>query len=465
VNVRVPLRTPKQEAEEVARGNYEHLKDEILRAVAGRLRSQGITTMIHQDLEVAYNEGWQGVTQHIIQGRPVTSLDGLLYRMTHRRAIDIYRARQERRRVDIDLEQHGIEVDLAEQVDDQEKLTRLLGRLQERLNDKERRAVTLCVLHGYKRPEAADLLGIERVVFERIMDGATKKMSGIVASIEARGCGGDEWSRLMRAFALGLLSEEETDYRRALEHVEGPRACEACGRYIRGLRGLAAVLPPLLPAGGHETGVLAYLYRVFGGGHAATGGSSIALQGSTATGTAVAGPTTAGGLSSLLGGGAVKAATTVGAGIAAAGSIALPTTSRDHSLGRTRHRAQLSVNRASSMSPGGVGSSVNYVQQAAGNGHVKTRAPRLPAVPARRVSVIAAEFGFETSQRSSSQVAAHVPSGRPPIAMAAVHSSIRQQHTRSSAQFEFEQASVGSVAGPHEKETSAEFGFERHGRP
>lgn len=459
MSVRLPSRTPRQEAEEVARANYGHLKDEILRAVAGKLRSQGITTMIHQDLEVAYNEGWQGVTQHIIQGRPVTSLDGLLYRMTHRRAIDIYRARQERRRVDMDLEQHGVEVDLAEQVDDQEKLTRLLGRLQGRLNDKERRAVTLCVLHGYKRPEAADLLGIERAVFERIMDGATKKMSGIVASIEARGCGGDEWSRLMRAFALGLLSEEETDYRRALEHVEGPDACEACRRYVRGLRGLAAVLPPLLPASGHEAGVVAYLHGLFAGGHAATSGSSIVLQGSTATGTTVAGPYTAGGLSGLLGGGAVKAAI-VAAGIAAAGSIALPATSRVHSLGRTKHRAQLSVNRATSTSPEGA-DSVNYVQQAAANRGVKAQAPRLSAARARRVGVITAEFGFETPRRSSSQV----PSGRPPAATAAVHSSTRRLRTQSSAQFGVEQASAGSVAGPQEKETSAEFGFERHGRP
>jgi len=385
----------------------------------------------------------------------VTSLDGLLYRMTHRRAIDIYRARQERRRVDMDLEQHGVEVDLAEQVDDQEKLTGLLGRLQKRLNDKERRAVTLCVLHGYKRPEAADLLGIDRVVFERIMDGATKKMSGIVASIEARGCGGDEWSRLMRAFALGLLSEEETDYRRALEHVEGPDACEACRRYVRGLRGLAAVLPPLLPAGGHETGVLAYLHGLFGGGHAATSGSSIALQGSIATGTTVAGPSTAGGLSGLLGGGAIKAAI-VAAGIAAAGSIALPATPRDHSHGRTKHRAQLPLSRATSTSPEGVGSSVN---QAAGNLGVKAQAPRPPAAPARRVSVTTAEFGFETAQRSSSEGATPVaPSHGSPTATAAI--STRQLRTQSSAQFGSEQASAASVTRPHEKETSAEFGFE-----
>jgi DNA-directed RNA polymerase specialized sigma24 family protein len=285
VSVRLHSRTREREADEVASANYEALKEEVLRSVAGRLRSRGITTMISQDLDVAYNEGWQGVTQHIIQGRPVTSLAGLLYTMTLRRAIDIYRGKQERRRVDMDLDLQGVEVDLAERADERETLARVFGRVKERLNERERRAVTLCLLHGYRRPEAADLLDVDRVVFERTMDGAMRKLSGIVSGIQARGCGGDEWSRLMRAYALGLLAEDGIDYRRAHEHVEGPEACEACRRYVRGLRGLAAVLPPLLPPGlleGHEAGgVLVRLAEWLGGGH---GAGSAALQGAGAAG-------------------------------------------------------------------------------------------------------------------------------------------------------------------------------------
>jgi len=193
VTVRVKTRTLAVEADEISRANYEPLKEEVLRAVGGKLRSKGMS-MISQDLEVAYNEAWHQLTQHIIRGKPLTSLSGLLYKMTYSRAVDIYRSPQERRRVDLDLEQHQVETDIAEQLDDQEKLARLLGRLKDRLNDKERNAVTLCTLHGYTRPEAADKLGIDRIVFERIMDGATKKMSGIVESIEARGCGEKEWT-------------------------------------------------------------------------------------------------------------------------------------------------------------------------------------------------------------------------------------------------------------------------------
>ncbi|HXC45402.1 MAG TPA: sigma-70 family RNA polymerase sigma factor [Solirubrobacteraceae bacterium] len=295
--VRLKHRTPRDEAEEIANANYGAMMEEILRSVNGRLRVEGIKTLNRQDLEVAYNEGWQGVTQHIVQGRPLTSLAGLLFTMVHRRAIDIYRAKQEGRRVEMDLEQQAVDADLADRADDHEKLTRLLGRLKDRLNDKERRAVTLCVLHGYKRPEAADLLGIDRVVFERIMDGATKKMAGVVASIEARGCGGDEWSRLMRAYALGLLSEDEPDYQRAQAHVDGPDPCEACCRYVRGLRGLAAVLPPLLPPGlleGHDAGsVLAHLSRWLCGGHATATLQGAGAAGATASGVAVGGGTKA----------------------------------------------------------------------------------------------------------------------------------------------------------------------------
>jgi DNA-directed RNA polymerase specialized sigma24 family protein len=289
VTVRLRSRTPEDEAHEIANANYEQLKEEVLRAVNAQLRKKQITTVNRQDLEIAYSEAWQGTTQWIIQRRPVTSLAGLVYKMTYRRAFDIYRAKQERRRVDLDLEMQSVEPDYAQRVHDHDKLTGVLGRLKDRLSEKERRAVTLCVLHGYKRPEAADLLKIDRAAFERIMDGAMKKMGNIVASLEARGHDGDgEWSRLMRAYALGLLSEEEPDYKRALEHLEGDDPCESCRRYVRGLRGLAAVMPPLLPPGllgGHEPAILSHLYQWLGG-HATAAAQAGAAAGAGAGGTA-----------------------------------------------------------------------------------------------------------------------------------------------------------------------------------
>ncbi len=394
--VRLPHRTRRAEAEEIVNANYVAMMEEILRTVGGRLRAEGIVTLNRQDLEVAYNEGWQGVTQHIVQGRPLTSLAGLLFTMVHRRAIDVYRAKQEGRRVEMDLEhQPAVDAELADRVNDQEKLTRLLGRLKERLNEKERRAVTLCVLHGYKRPEAADLLGIDRVVFERIMDSATKKMAGVVASIEARGCGGDEWSRLMRSYALGLLSEDEFDYQRAQAHLQEPDACEACRRYVQGLRGLAAVLPPVLPPGllaGHEAGsVLVHLSRWLCGGH-----TTAALQGASAAGATASSGTTVG----VAVGGSTKALLVAGAAaLSIAGTAAVVATNHPHHH-RAEHARRASVAKIASGAPTAIPAGAPKVLLASSSPQHR---PRLAVAVARRRRTVRREDHAGVAVASSHQ--------------------------------------------------------------
>ena len=57
------------------------------------------------------------------------------------------------------------------------KLKRFIARVRGRLNPRECEAVSLCVIHGYTRPEAAKLLGLERSQMEKLMDGATKKIA------------------------------------------------------------------------------------------------------------------------------------------------------------------------------------------------------------------------------------------------------------------------------------------------
>ena len=462
---------PEQEARDVANANYEVLKEEVLHSVAGKLRAEGITTVNRADLEDAYQQGWYGVCQHIIQGRPVTSLAGLLYRMVHRRALDIYRQKHERRRADVDLEQHAVDIDLAEQLDDQLKLNRLLRRLKDRLNDNERQAVTLCVLHGYKRPEAADKLGIDRVVFERIMDGATKKMSGIVASIEARGCGGEEWSRALRTYALGDLPEDEREYKRIRDHVEGEDPCVSCRRYVRGLQGLAAVFPPLLPAGllgGHEAGILPHLQRLFAPGHgAATMGATTAQTTATVAGTAAVGSTAAsgGGLGSVLSGGAVKAAVVV-AGIAAAGTISVHATFSHHLSSRAPDPAQLTASPITHSSTPAEDEASAAATHLTGSDQSadETTSRSSQAAPVQRSSQAAAEFGFEGSHSSAPQPSAPQPSAPHPIASAATASAPRPTREESSARFGFEDAGTASAPRPSREESSAEFGFEDAGK-
>lgn len=440
MSVRVRSRTREQEAAEVASANYEALKHEILRAVAANLRTQGITTMIHQDLEEAYSEGWQGITQHIIQGKPLTSLEGLLYRTTLCRAIDIYRSRHERRRVDMDLDQQSTDSELADRVDHRETLRRVLLRARERLTEKERLAVTLCLLHGYKRPEAADLLGVDRVVFERTMDAAMRKISAIVAGIQARGCGGEEWARLMRAYALGLLTEDEIDYRRAHDHVEGPEACEACRRYVRGLRGLAVVLPPLLPPDlidGHTTGgILVRLAEWLGRGHTA---GSTALKGAGAAGGSGAG----GALSFALSRGA--SSKTLIAGIAVL-SITGATVIAHHATAHTHaHRTpQPHISHLATPSIGSAGDTDAFAPRPLARRTTSRQRPAQQAArpPARRHRPASAlekpqEFSFETS--AAEQAPASAPARQAPRPSTHSPAAHRPSSENEGNEFGFEQ--------------------------
>jgi DNA-directed RNA polymerase specialized sigma24 family protein len=254
VNVR--QLTLDEQAQQLANAHYEPLKERTLASVAGRLRSEGIRTINRADLEDAYQQGWQGVCQHVIRGKPVI-LPGLLFVAVHRRAIDIYRQKHEQRRVDFGLDTQVVELDLAEVCDDRLRLEQLMRRLRERLNDGERRGIALCLLHGYKRAEAADRMGVDRIVFERIMDGATRKLGAIVASLQARGCGDDEWSRALRAYVRGGLPDDACDYRRVRDHLEREK-CEACRRYVRGLKGTPGIAHTVAPP---EPGVSALADR------------------------------------------------------------------------------------------------------------------------------------------------------------------------------------------------------------
>jgi DNA-directed RNA polymerase specialized sigma24 family protein len=314
VSVRVlHHQSPRQQAEAVANANYEALKEVVLRSVSSRLFARSVR-LDRIDLEAAYNQAWHGVCQAIAQSRRVENLAGLLVDITSKRAIDIYRQRNEAMHTDAEVETYAVEVDLAERVDDQHKIERLLKRLEDRLTDVQRNAVTLCILHGYTRPEAARILGIEAVAFEKVMDRTMKKIGGIIAAMDSRGCGDDEWARALRSFALGVMSEDSPDYQRIAEHVG---ECASCKRYVKGLRGLAAVLPPFgLPLGpvGHDSGaLLAHLHKLFAPHSAVAAGTAGAQTTATfANGTAVGSAAGTGGGWAVLGSGAAKVAVVVG---------------------------------------------------------------------------------------------------------------------------------------------------------
>jgi DNA-directed RNA polymerase specialized sigma24 family protein len=285
----------KQQAEKTVDEHYDALQAEVTGAVRHKLSVRKMR-LDESDLEEAYCQAWHGVCETIKRGTQVSNLTGLLIEVTWRRAVDIYRELRPSQRVELDAEEPTLDLDLDAQLDDRIKLKRFIAQVRGRLNPRECEAVSLCVIHGYPRAEAAQLMGLKRRQMEKLMDGANAKIGGIITSIAARGCGGDEWARLMRSYALGLIAEDDRDYPRAAEHVA---QCASCSRYVNGLRGLAAIFPPILPFGpladaGHGAGILAFLKHLLRGGHsggrmagtsAAGGGSGGSLAGSLSTGT------------------------------------------------------------------------------------------------------------------------------------------------------------------------------------
>ncbi|HEV3319832.1 MAG TPA: sigma-70 family RNA polymerase sigma factor [Solirubrobacteraceae bacterium] len=229
-------RLGRQPSAEIAQSKYDELEAEVTTTVRGKLSARKMH-VVDDDLEEAYNQAWHGVCEKIMAGEKIDNLTGILVLVTWRRAVDIYRANHPSEHEDVDVLERGVEPDLAAEVDDREKLKRLFSRLKGRLNQREQAAVSLCILHGYSRPEAAKLLKVPEPALQKVMDGAMKKIGGIVASLSARGCGNED-AGLIRAYAFSAI-DDDREYHRAAEHVE---QCESCRRYVRGLQGLAAMV-------------------------------------------------------------------------------------------------------------------------------------------------------------------------------------------------------------------------------
>ncbi len=394
--------TPRQHAKRIAEQNYDALEGEVVRAVGRRLAVRNMR-LDDSDLEEAYCLAWQGVWEKISAGAKVANLTGMLVEVTWRRAVDSYREMRPSQHADVDVADRGVQVDVDERLDDHAKLQRFIQRLKGRLSRRECEAVSLCLIQGYTRPEARELLGIDSEErMQKLMDGATRKIGGIVASINARGCGGDEWARMMRSYAFGTLAESDRDYQRAAAHIED---CAACRRYVMGLRGLAAVIPPIgvpfLPVTGHEAGIFGFLARLLRG-HGSANATSGALQ------TAAAGGSAAGGGAGVAGSlSTVKVAAVLAAAAASAGAVAVSVSVVPHHRHATRHvhvaRAAPVLPTASAVSVGTVGARESASSATRGTTH--------SGAGSGRVTPVEREFGIEgehIAQTPSAPAARHV---------------------------------------------------------
>ena len=232
---------------------------EALRAtVSAGARAQLARKNIHfdpVDMEAFYNQAWHGLHSELAAGKTIGNHAGWLVTVTARRALDEYRKLHRDRYADgVEPADHAAGADFAERLDDAAKLRAFVEGMRDRLSVRECQAATLCYLQGLTRPEAAQVLGVEPKRLEKIMDGVSRKVGEFVRAIE-EGLWCEARGSLMRAFAFGILDPGGRRYERAREHLE---SCAGCRAYVRSLRGLGALVPPVaLPRGdAPEAGLL-----------------------------------------------------------------------------------------------------------------------------------------------------------------------------------------------------------------
>lgn len=261
-----PIGLRRYRAERLLREQFDALRGRVLATARAKLRGHGVS-IPESDLESCYSIAWQGLYAAILDGEQIENPGGWLALVTYRRAIDEQRARDLTAQLPLDAP--AAERDVAAELDDRARLRELIEGIGVKLSERERQAATLCYLQGISRAEAAQRMGISPRRMRKLMEGkgagspgVAAKMSALTKAIsEGRFC--EEQASLMRALAYGVLHPGSERHRLAVAHAE---ACPACRAYVRRLRGLSAVLPPvflpgLLREAGLGGGVLGPAHR------------------------------------------------------------------------------------------------------------------------------------------------------------------------------------------------------------
>jgi DNA-directed RNA polymerase specialized sigma24 family protein len=296
-------------AEQVLDREYDELRSGTIRALRAKLGASG-ASFDETDLEAFYNQAWHGLYLRLAEGEDIGNHTGFLVNASYFRAIEeLRRVHPERRADAVDLAVIGTEVDVDALLDDHRQLTQFMEGMRDRLTERERQAATLCYIHGCTRPQTAQALGVSPKRMEKLMDGVSRKIGVLVADIRD-GSWCESRDSLMKAYAFGVLDPDGERWKLASDHL---RECPGCRRYVRGLRGVGAVAPPV--------GLPIALLALLGGGAAggAAAASSAAGGGAGGGGGSGAGAAGGGAASSGSGIGAAGAAVAATAVVAAAG--------------------------------------------------------------------------------------------------------------------------------------------------
>ena len=277
-------RFPRDPFERLIAKHYESLKPEVLATVRGKLAVDNLHPD-PADLDAAYNAAWHALYEKSRQrGDQVRNLGGWLATTSYRRAIDDVRRGRMAQVGGQTVSQLGYEPDLDADITHRQRYHQWLVSVRLRLNAREQQAVSLCMLHAHSRREASEIMGIDIKRLDKIMVAASKKLDGLVETID-RGDWCEDQRSLIKAYALGLHEEGGERHELAIRHL---MECPACASYVRRLRGLAAIVPaPALVTGaaGAGGGLLSGLGGLIkgAGGGAAAGGAGTAAGGGGAT--------------------------------------------------------------------------------------------------------------------------------------------------------------------------------------
>jgi RNA polymerase sigma factor (sigma-70 family) len=261
-------------AERMLRRDFQAMRERVLASVRANLGARRIV-LDESDLEACYSQAWQGLYTALAEGQEIENHVGWLMKVCFRRAIDeCRRSVSEQQKLEGSVNDlHGrAEPDIVDALDDHVKLRHTFEALRQRLDAREQQAVSLCYLQGLTRAQAAEQMGISESRMRKLMEGRGPERPGVAAKLDSllKIVQGGDWceqqASLMRGLAFGVHDPDGERYRLARLHY---RACPACRAYVRSLRGLAVVLPPLaLP---WAPGMAGGLGGALGGGAGAGG--------------------------------------------------------------------------------------------------------------------------------------------------------------------------------------------------
>lgn len=285
--------------------DYHEIRDDVLRSVRSKLNARHVPYSL-DELEEYYNLAWHALYSQLSNGAELDKPGGFLVVFCFRRAVDEARRARPGRRVDVlDIEERGSEHDYVTALDNRRILREFSQGLREKLTARECQVATLCWIEGYSRPEAAQILDLPEARVQKIMDAATPKIAEFAQTIREGGwC--EEHESMMRAYALRWFVRGGERHRLAEHHLED---CPSCRRFVRALRGVAALIPPVwIPRHGAGAGSahwhhLNHKVEAAWHHHIASIGPHVTLAKSSATAGAAAGSGSHAGGGAATGGG------------------------------------------------------------------------------------------------------------------------------------------------------------------